>query len=377
LIQVDAIVLGAGPAGATVALNLAPFRSVLVVEQRARPAVRIGESLPPAARRLLVDMGLWEGFVSDRHLPCYARRSAWGTPDPVEIDTIRDPDGHGWLLDRARFEARLRATAASRGATILAPAKAGPIGRGDDCWTVAVLHDGRTQEIRARVLIDARGRAARPLPPAAAKRRVTDRLVCGWLISNDPGGAGSPGVIYTEAEAEGWWYSAPLPRDRRIVAFHTDADLPSAIDASDAGRLAERAARLPTLGAASPSTGSVLAAEYGFCAAHTCRLDPTAGDGWLAVGDACLALDPLSSQGLLNALYTGLAAAEAADRILSGDAIAWRDYQRSVGEIWGVYWRRLPAWYRQERRWGHHPFWRRRAASGSWNEPALAGGRYA
>jgi flavin-dependent dehydrogenase len=43
--------------------------------------------------------------------------------------------------------------------------------------------------------------------------------------------------------------------------------------------------------------------------------EPCAGEGFLAAGDAALALDPLASQGLLNALFTGLAAAEAADPI--------------------------------------------------------------
>jgi len=48
VLHVDAVVLGAGPAGATVALNLAPFWRVLVIEKRACPGLRIGESLPAA-----------------------------------------------------------------------------------------------------------------------------------------------------------------------------------------------------------------------------------------------------------------------------------------------------------------------------------------
>ena len=66
-------------------------------------------------------------------------------------------------------------------------------------------------------------------------------------------------------------------------------------------------------------------------------------------------------QGLLNALYTGLAAAEAADRFLSGDHVAGEQYGHSVRAIWDCYRRNLEAWYSLERRWRDKPFWRRRA----------------
>ncbi|MBN9507503.1 MAG: hypothetical protein J0I21_00145, partial [Alphaproteobacteria bacterium] len=102
-------------------------------------------------------------------------------------------------------------------------------------------------------------------------------------------------------------------------------------------------------------------AAGGFCAAHGCRLDRAAGDGWLAVGDAALAFDPLSSQGLLNALYTGLCAAEAAGRMLAGADRAAEDYAQTIGALWATYERHLAHYYRQERRWPTSPFWARRA----------------
>ena len=41
--DVDVVIVGAGPAGATTAINLAPFRRVLMVERRAEVAPRVGE----------------------------------------------------------------------------------------------------------------------------------------------------------------------------------------------------------------------------------------------------------------------------------------------------------------------------------------------
>ena len=56
--EADIIIVGAGPAGSTAALNLAPARRVVMIERRPDIPPRIGESLVPAARRLLTDMGL-------------------------------------------------------------------------------------------------------------------------------------------------------------------------------------------------------------------------------------------------------------------------------------------------------------------------------
>ena len=136
MLRTDVVLIGAGPAGATAALNLAPFRRVIVVERLAKPADRIGESLAPAARRLLTVMGLWTDFLRDGHLPCYAFRIAWGTPTPAERDSVADLDGHGWLLDRSRFEDRLRRCAVARGAALLAPARVSGLERSRTGWTL-------------------------------------------------------------------------------------------------------------------------------------------------------------------------------------------------------------------------------------------------
>jgi flavin-dependent dehydrogenase len=69
-------------------------------------------------------------------------------------------------------------------------------------------------------------------------------------------------------------------------------------------------------------------------------LSHTAGDGWVAVGDAAASFDPVTSQGLVSALSTALVAAgailspqgfdEVARRIYS-DAIATTFHHSEVG----------------------------------------------
>src|SRR5258706_8390789 len=100
--------------------------------------------------------------------------------------------------------------------------------------------------------------------------------------------------------------------------------------------------------------------EASFTAANSAILDPSVGDGWLAIGDAAISFDPLSSQGLLNALFTGLAAAESAETHLKGDLHSLSSYSQIIRGIGDSYQRQLAYYYASETRWPEAPFWQRR-----------------
>ena len=82
-----------------------------------------------------------------------------------------------------------------------------------------------------------------------------------------------------------------------------------------------------------------------------------AGDRWLAVGDAALALDPLSSQGILTAMYSGMLAGRALDTHLSGNPKRLASYPARLGAIATAYRRNRQAFYAMEWRWPDQAFW--------------------
>jgi flavin-dependent dehydrogenase len=174
---------------------------------------------------------------------------------------------------------------------------------------------------------------------------VSDRLVCGLVHSFAcPIGRGS-GLTVVEGVEDGWWYTAPLPDCRRVPAFLTDADLPAARIAHKTACLFESIVTAPEIRAI------VIKSEFvpisgGFTAAHSSVLNPC----WPAAGDATISFDPLSAQGLLHALFRGLAAAEAAHSYVAGDDDAVPRYRRLMNSIYEAYRRRLDFFYASETR---------------------------
>jgi hypothetical protein len=70
-----------------------------------------------------------------------------------------------------------------------------------------------------------------------------------------------------------------------------------------------------------------------------------------------MALDPLSSQGLFHALYTGVTAGPMVSRALAGERGALAQVERSVESVWSAYAVASRQAYASERRWPTSPFW--------------------
>jgi len=86
---------------------------------------------------------------------------------------------------------------------------------------------------------------------------------------------------------------------------------------------------------------------------------------WLASGDCAMAVDPLSSSGILRAIVTGEAAANAIAHWLLGRPEAALDYDEWLDREFDAYLHERSEIYGLERRWPRAPFWQRRCATGT------------
>lgn len=363
----DVVILGGGPAGASTAIALAGAgRRVLLIDRSAANGVRVGEALPPAAKPLLSELGVLERVQGGEHLRCVGNVSCWGRATPSVHDFLRDPHGFGWHLDRPRFDESLRQAAVQVGAEVVSNVSSAKAERCGSGWRVLWRKaHGQQQESRCLWLVDATGRSSAVGRRLGVVRRRDDRLIA-FVAPFRPAPEADcicDARTWIESAPEGWWYSAPVPSGIRMVAYHTDADL------ADRSALRRTEGFLACLARSECLHDRLRDWDYSISGcprgvdASSARLDRVAGAGWLAVGDAAVSFDPLSSQGLFNALYTGLKGGRAIDATLDGDDRPLANYECRLGEVYRAYLQHRTAYYEAEGRWSERPFWRRRMAT--------------
>jgi flavin-dependent dehydrogenase len=274
----DILVAGAGPAGATIARLLARRgRRVVLVDPGARRTERLEIVAPPACR-VVEAVGLAH-LLHDPALarPCSGIRRRWGTADIEVDDFLRRPGGMGYVVDRAPFDDALRAMAMQAGVESLTGRVVAV--RRDDDVIVNIQSGARRVTIAAELVVDATGR-----PSAVARRMGARRLVSEHLIAerqpsavlSPPSHRDTPWLDVVGAR-DAWSYEVAGPNGRREIWSITRS-----------GQRANRAR---------------------MCAdASSALLSRAAGPGWIAIGDAAASFDPVTSQGLANALSTALVA---------------------------------------------------------------------
>ena len=379
----DVAIAGGGPAGAAAAIVLARAgcRVLLAdagtVHRPGAGSFKVGEGLPPSARHLLRELGALDRVIADDHRVSHGTLAFWGNDSPHANDFMFQLHGEGLQLNRRRFDASLLALAEDAGADIVRDAKLSLAAQADGADIhrltlrnndASALVENRIIESRiigSRWLIDASGRPATLARMLGATRIQHDALLAYHMRLAADDDSDRDGRTWVEAVDNGWWYSVLLPSRERLVAFLCDADLVDRRPLLTRTGLWTALARAPRLFAHCHEHGYEPASQPHGADACSSRLDRIASDAdrWLAVGDAALAFDPLSSKGISNALYSGLRGAQAIIECGNGDAGALSRYADHLLDIHRVYRDQLIAFYGMEQRWPASDFWKRRAAN--------------
>lgn len=276
----DVAVVGAGPAGATIARLLA-LRGLRVALLDSELMVDRLEVLAPSSMNVLQALQLDE-VVSDPTIgrPCSGIRRHWNSRTPQFDDFFAMPGGRGYVVDRTRFDSVLRAKAEAAGAEVVI-GRAKSVARGPSIFDITVQTGDEAKIVSAPLIVDATGR-----PASIARRLGGTHMMAEHLVAErehvESSRETSQEPVWLDIRSCGtfWTYSTSGPDGRR--------------ESWTIRRAGE--SRVPRRNAVNVSSAC---------------LDRAAGQGWIAIGDAAAAFDPIASQGLVNALASAMVAAGA------------------------------------------------------------------
>lgn len=332
------IVLGAGPAGAACAIGLTRLGHRVQVVSKLR-RIKTVEGITARVQQALIDAGL----------KCAAVVASAAVPRNVEWSGRSVQANVEALIDRESFDRALLQDLALAGVPVLerriTAIDARPQGHG--------VHTDEADHLDCDFLVEARGRQA-PLNAGRSRGPETISLVSAWQGAP---GAGATGV---EAMPDGWSWMAQHPDGHAVWQFTLDAHAHSLrgrrelADFCEA-RYADSALAHRMFGTSRSDVTPIQARSSTSVLAHD-LVGPTS----LRIGDAAMAVDPLSGNGIFQALSSALQAPTVINTLLlrpERAALAMRFHRERVEHLFGRFARIGRDFYALEAGVRPHPFW--------------------
>ncbi len=358
----DITIIGAGPAACAAALTIkqhAPELSIILLHDNRRKH-RAVESLSPHAGSLLRRIGVWPQFLAKNFLPTYGTSAIWGSEVLHSNEFIYQTEGQGWHVDREVFDRLLQDIAEAIGITCLSNTQY--IRHKDSNEQIQLITKEKDilNSITTRFVIDASGRNGAFAKRMGAEKQFIDHLIAVFGIFESKNSNKKPDKsTLVEAVENGWWYTAGTNQNQQAVAFMTDADLSKKLNILEQNSFLAYLEKTQEVKKRSLDL-QFLGALEAFSAASF-FLSKMGGKQWIAVGDAAYTLDPLSSNGILKALRSGILGAYATLDFFKGK---WESglekYEKLTFAEHDAYLKTREEFYKEEKRWSTASFWQRR-----------------
>lgn len=318
----DAIIIGGGPTGATLALALArKSKHVVIVEKTSFPRFHVGESFLPRGYELLGELGLADRLADIPQVPKYGAEFGFGhgretTCFTFDMSLRGEPD-QAFNIERAPFDAMMLDAARDAGAEVLSGTvkRVVRLGEGD----VAVDVDGQT--LRGRCLLDASGQTCVLGKHLGVRRGMEHHRKVAYFghfenVARLEGKAeGHPTVAMCD---EGWFWIIHIDKRRTSIGMVLDSDIARTIDLPASDMLFWGIARCPLVRERVAS--AVFPVQTHTIADFSYRCRPYTGPGYFLVGDAAFFLDPIFSSGLCLAMDGAVKVADLVEELLAGQS---------------------------------------------------------
>jgi FAD-dependent halogenase len=363
--DVDVVVVGGGPGGATLASLIAmQGHRVVVLEKAKFPRWQIGESLLPSTVhgvcRLtgVADELAKAGFTVKR-----GGTQRWGSnPEPWTFSFSVSPKmtgqtSYAYQVERSKFDKILLDHARRIGADVREECEVNDLVSDDERVRGVSYTDaqGKAAQIRARYVVDASGNRSRIYKNVGGSRKYSDFFRSLALFGYFEGGKRLPppnsGNILSAAFDSGWFWYIPLRPNLTSVGAVVRREMASKIQGDPEEALRALIAECPMISDYLRDAKRVTEGEYGqlrvrkdYSYLNTKFWRP----GMVLVGDAACFVDPIFSSGVHLATYSALLAARSINSVLAqvvDEEAAFREFEQRYRREYGVYYEFLVAFY--------------------------------
>jgi flavin-dependent dehydrogenase len=324
----DVLVVGGGPAGATISALLAKRgHSVVLIEKDQHPRFHIGESLLPMNMPLFQELG-----VADEVAEIGMRKNGIDFFDSEKEEARRttiyfdeamdDSFPHAYQVRRSDFDRLLLDNAQRCGVEVRQKTRVTSLDRleADGCQARISDAEGRESIVSARFLVDASGRDAFLSRRNKLLRRNPDHNAAAIFghFRNVPRREGrDEGNIGLHWFEHGWFWVIPLKDGVTSVGtvcwpeyLKTRGNIP--LDEFLQQTIAKSATLRSLMESAEPASEVQGTGNYSYWS------DKLYGDGYLLVGDSFAFVDPVFSSGVFLAMKSAQSGAEAVEAIIGG-----------------------------------------------------------
>jgi FADH2 O2-dependent halogenase len=359
----DVIIVGGGPAGATMGsyLSKAGIKN-LILEGHNQPRPHVGESLVLSTMRVFGELGLID--IMDRAGFPKKYGAAWrdfsGKEQALHFSEFRqegiDRD-HTYHVDRSKFDLLLLKHAESLGSEVHQGVQVKRVNFMDDrAVGVRVKFAGQEIDIPSRIVVDASGRQTllgRQLNLKQNDKIFNQYAVHGWFENvergEDPKTADYIHIYFLPVK-RGWAWQIPITD--RITSVGVVAEREVFQQFKTESERYFNTYIQSNKGLARAMDRAVRINEFKTEGDYSYILDKFCGNGFLMVGDAARFVDPIFSSGVSVAMHSARFGAETIRAALvSGDLseAAFKPYERTLRggvEIWyefiRLYYKLLP-----------------------------------
>jgi flavin-dependent dehydrogenase len=354
VINTDIVIVGKGISGLVLSLLLQRkgIEHLLLDRQDKRKSLALAETMPPSAMALLDTLDL-TGLFSKSSVKTFGYHSMWGSDRVIDNNFFNhNPYKYGLKLNKKALIAHLESLVSDH---IVKCDKVSEIRNESDRVMIAAERDSLAINIESKFIVDATGRNRAVLKAIGVDSTAFDHLIgttCQLPFMKHPKLIHK---VFSESFEQGWGIVSAVDGDTNAMTIfaHKGSAILKQLKHYENWKDALADTKILKDFLSNNVDRKVVGGD-----ANSSRATHIAGSNWMAIGDAAVAFDPLSSHGISNGIYCAKSASEAISaQLIDPSSGAFEQYESTLRQVFDAYLAHKSQLYLTEKRWPDSAFW--------------------